>query len=82
MSNRATTVLAICAHPDDAEFSCAGTLLLLRTQGWDIHIATMTCGNCGSVEHDPNTIARTRRSEADAAHPAGVGQAIPPGFDG
>ena len=44
------TVLAIVAHPDDAEFLCAGTLTLLQRQGWQVHIATMTPGDCGTAE--------------------------------
>ena len=39
--------LAILAHPDDAEFLCAGTLVRLACErGWSIHIATMTPGDC------------------------------------
>ncbi len=62
-------VLSILAHPDDAEFLCAGTLLRLqREHGYTVHIASMTAGDCGSVEHDAQTIARLRRAEgADAA---------------
>lgn len=65
----ADTVLAILAHPDDAEFLCAGTLIRLRAErGWDVHIATMTAGDCGSNEYPPDEIARIRRQEgADAA---------------
>ena len=59
------TVLALCAHPDDAEFRCAGTLILLAQQGWQVHIATLTCGDMGSTEMMPGAIARTRRAEAE-----------------
>jgi N-acetylglucosamine malate deacetylase 1 len=60
--------LAVLAHPDDAEFLCAGTLLRLRKEhGWTIHIATMTAGDCGSAEHEPDDIARIRRGEGKAA---------------
>ena len=58
------TALSLQAHPDDAEFTCAGTLALLRQSGWDIHIATMTPGDCGSAEYDRETISRIRRAEA------------------
>ena len=34
--------LGIFAHPDDAEFMCAGTLSLLNRAGWTIHIAAIT----------------------------------------
>jgi len=60
--------LAILAHPDDAEFLCAGTLTRLRKEkGWAIHIASMTPGDCGSAEHGPEEIARIRRGEGKAA---------------
>lgn len=59
--------LALNAHPDDAEFLCAGTLALLHQQGWEIHIATMTPGDCGSVEYNREEISRIRRGEAARA---------------
>lgn len=62
-----TRVLAIHAHPDDIEFQCAGTLALLKRAGCHITIATMTPGDCGSVEHDAESIERIRRGEAQAA---------------
>jgi LmbE family N-acetylglucosaminyl deacetylase len=62
------TAIAILAHPDDAEFLCAGTLVRLKKErGWDIHIATMTPGDCGSAEYPPDEIARIRRGEGRAA---------------
>jgi LmbE family N-acetylglucosaminyl deacetylase len=61
-------VLAALAHPDDAEFLCAGTLMRLqREHGWTLHSATMTPGDCGSVEYPPEEIARIRRSEGELA---------------
>ena len=57
-------VLAFFAHPDDAEFLCAGTLALLRAQGAHIHIATMTPGDAGSAALPPAQIARLRMQEA------------------
>ncbi|MGC8642152.1 MAG: PIG-L deacetylase family protein [Isosphaeraceae bacterium] len=66
MSN-AVRVLAIHAHPDDVEFQCAGTLALLREAGCTVIIATMTPGDCGSAEHDCETIAEIRRGEAKAS---------------
>jgi N-acetylglucosamine malate deacetylase 1 len=60
--------LAVLAHPDDAEFLCAGTLIrLTRELGWTIHIATMTPGDCGSAELGPDEIATVRRGEGKAA---------------
>ena len=57
-------VLSLMAHPDDAEFACAGTLALLNQKGWQIHIATMTPGDCGSAEFDAEKISSIRRKEA------------------
>ena len=58
------TALSLLAHPDDAEFMCAGTLALLREKGWNIHTATMTPGDCGSAEYGREEISRIRKAEA------------------
>src|SRR5207249_10106237 len=64
----ADVVLSILAHPDDAEFLCAGTLCrLVREHGWQAHIASMTPGDCGSAELPPEEIGRIRRSEGARA---------------
>ena len=56
--------LACMAHPDDVEFTCSGTLALLHQQGWEIHIATMTPGDCGSDQLSREEISGMRRIEA------------------
>jgi N-acetylglucosamine malate deacetylase 1 len=56
--------LTFMAHPDDVEFTTAGTLALLHSKGWEIHIATMTPGDCGSEQLGPEEISRVRRVEA------------------
>jgi N-acetylglucosamine malate deacetylase 1 len=61
------TALAFFAHPDDAEFLCAGTLARLRAQGFVIHFATMTAGDGGSAELPPGEIAQLRLGEAAQA---------------
>ncbi|MFH1883635.1 MAG: PIG-L family deacetylase [Planctomycetota bacterium] len=58
------TILGLFAHPDDAEFMCAGTMALLHKKGWQIHIATMAPGDCGTVEYSREEISRIRRAEA------------------
>src|SRR5713101_4503333 len=61
-------VLSVLAHPDDAEFLCTGTQIrLLREHGWDVHIASMTPGDCGSAEHSAEEISRIRRGEGACA---------------
>jgi len=41
-------VLAFAAHPDDIEFSCAGTLIKLRKQGYRVGVVEFTAGEMGS----------------------------------
>lgn len=61
------TALAIAAHPDDIEFMMAGTLLLLKQQGYAIHYLNLSSGNGGSVQHDSAITARVRLAEAKQA---------------
>jgi LmbE family N-acetylglucosaminyl deacetylase len=63
----ALKALALFAHPDDAEFLCAGTLIHLADRAAAIHIATMTAGDCGSAILPAAKIARIRRKEAARA---------------
>jgi N-acetylglucosamine malate deacetylase 1 len=64
----ANVVLSVLAHPDDAEFLCAGTLYrLLHEHGWAVHIASMTPGDCGSPNLPPEEISRIRRAEGARA---------------
>ncbi|MFP4055590.1 MAG: PIG-L deacetylase family protein [Candidatus Brocadiia bacterium] len=57
-------VFAVGAHPDDVEFGCAGTLALLRQRGYQVAIATVANGDCGSTERSAIEIARIRKGEA------------------
>src|SRR5438132_5330714 len=63
----ANAVVSVLAHPDDAEFLCAGALLRLRALGWQVHIASMTPGDCGSAELPAEEISRIRRAEGATA---------------
>jgi len=40
--NKMKIVLAFGAHPDDVEFGCGGTLLLLKKMGYKITIIDLT----------------------------------------
>jgi bacillithiol biosynthesis deacetylase BshB1 len=55
-------VLAIGAHPDDAELGCGGTLALLARQGRRVGILHLTRGERGT-----RGTAEERRGEAEAA---------------
>lgn len=61
------SALAIAAHPDDIEFLMAGTLILLRRAGWEIHYFNLSTGNCGSATVAAARLRAMRRSEAQAA---------------
>jgi LmbE family N-acetylglucosaminyl deacetylase len=61
------SVLAFGCHPDDVEFSCAGTLALLKQIGWTIHVATVCGGECGSVDLSPKEIRGIRLGECKIA---------------
>ena len=61
-------ILALCAHPDDVEFFCAGTLLKYREAGHHIFIALTTSGNIGSNSIESREeVAATREQEQLAA---------------
>jgi N-acetylglucosamine malate deacetylase 1 len=59
--------IAIGAHPDDIEFHMAGTLLLLKAAGFEIHYMNVASGNLGSTEYSGAETRRVRTSEAAAA---------------
>lgn len=61
------SVLAIFAHPDDIEFVAAGTLLLLRDKGWDVHYMNVANGCCGSTVIDRLQTAAIRTEESKAS---------------
>lgn len=61
------TAIAVGAHPDDIEFSMAGTLLLLAEAGIQIHYLTLANGSLGSREFKPAQLRRIRQREAMAA---------------
>jgi LmbE family N-acetylglucosaminyl deacetylase len=59
--------LSLLAHPDDAEILCAGTLIRLADAGWEIHIATVAAGDCGTTNLTREQIAAKRKQEGIAA---------------
>lgn len=58
------TALALLAHPDDAEFLCAGTMIRLADAGWAVHIATATSGDSGTTTQTRWDISSVRTNEA------------------
>ena len=71
--------MAIGAHPDDIEFLMAGTLLLLKAAGAEIHMWNLCNGCGGTATHSREEIVRLRREEAQASAQV-AGAAIYPPF--
>lgn len=61
------SVFAIFAHPDDIEFVAAGTLLLLKDLGWDVHYMNVANGCCGSTTLSADQTASVREQESRRA---------------
>ncbi len=62
-------VLAVYAHPDDADVSCGGTLARWVRQGAEVHAVICTRGDKGTTDPSvpPLELARRRRQEARQA---------------
>jgi N-acetylglucosamine malate deacetylase 1 len=67
MASETRSVLAVGAHPDDVEIMCSGILFALRQFGYEIHVASLTLGDCGSVEYSAIEISKIRQNEAQKA---------------
>jgi LmbE family N-acetylglucosaminyl deacetylase len=63
------SALAVFAHPDDPEVSCAGTLALWADGGAAVHLVIVNRGEKGSRGRvvDPDELASTRADEVRAA---------------
>ncbi len=73
MKPKTPVALAVVAHPDDVEFMMAGTLLLLKEAGAEIHVWNLANGCLGTTKHDRAEIAAIRWQEArEAARVAGA----------
>src|SRR5262245_25129374 len=66
-SSNDKVAMAVAAHPDDIEFYMAGTLLLLRQAGFEIHYMTLASGSCGSLQHSAAKMRAVRRAESKRA---------------
>ncbi|HOS95996.1 MAG TPA: PIG-L family deacetylase, partial [Armatimonadota bacterium] len=60
-------VFALAAHPDDIDMMMAGTMLRLRSVGYELHYMTIGNGSCGTAVHTKDEIIRIRTAEARAA---------------
>lgn len=64
-----SSVLAVYAHPDDADVSCGGTLARWTASGAEVHVVVCTRGDKGSLDAttDPSELASRRALEVEAA---------------
>ena len=62
-------VMVVFAHPDDAEFTCSGTLAKWIAEGDEVTYVACTSGDKGSKDRDmnPARLALTREEEQQAA---------------
>jgi len=63
----APVIFAVHCHPDDIEFTCAGTLFRLKDAGCELHYMTVANGCVGSMTTGIEETARIRAGEARAA---------------
>jgi LmbE family N-acetylglucosaminyl deacetylase len=63
----ADRVLAVVAHPDDAELLCAGTLARARADGAAVGVCVLCAGDKGQPAEPVANLAAVRRREAAAA---------------
>ena len=60
-------LLAVVAHPDDAEYLCAGTLARAKADGAEIGICVLCQGDRGQPAPPIENLAEVRREEMAAA---------------
>lgn len=81
-SKKKIVAMAAAAHPDDIEFMMAGTLLLLKEAGAEIHMWNLADGGRGTNVYSEEEIVRIRAKEAqNSAKVAGAKWHPPVGRD-
>jgi LmbE family N-acetylglucosaminyl deacetylase len=78
-SNEFHTYMLVVAHPDDSEFSSAGTVARLKDAGKRVVLIQVTSGDKGSpdLDADPKELARTREAEMlEAARRLGMDEVV------
>ncbi len=56
-------ILGICAHPDDLEIGCGGTLIKYAKQGHKVFMCNIANGNMGHVKIMPDELRKIRAEE-------------------
>jgi len=55
-------VMAVGAHPDDVEMSCGGLVAKLASEGYEVGIADLTCGEMGSSGTEKTRMAESKKA--------------------
>ena len=66
------TILCIAAHPDDLEFTVAGTVARWTSEGRTVVFCLITTGGAGTNEHTPNPAGLIPRRESEAQEAARI----------
>ena len=75
MEDEARVALAIAAHPDDADFGCAGYASKLAADGWDVYFLVCTNGAKGTSDRAmtrERLIALRREEQREACRRLGL----------
>ncbi len=65
--NRPLRVIAICAHPDDADIKMGATAAMMADAGHYVKFLSLTNGNAGHYNQGGGVLAKRRRAEAKEA---------------
>ena len=83
LSKEFTRILCISAHPDDNEFTIAGSVARWAREGRDVVFCLVTTGGSGTNEHTPDNIGLLpirERESWDAAKILGVKDVVLLGY--
>jgi N-acetylglucosamine malate deacetylase 1 len=65
---RTLRIIALGAHPDDAELKFAGTAALFAAQGHKVKLVALTNGDVGHFSMAGGPLAQRRKAEVEACH--------------
>lgn len=66
-SNTGKQIIAIFAHPDDADSKMGGTAAMLAKRGHKVKFVSITSGDAGHQSQGGGALAKRRRAEAEEA---------------
>ncbi len=61
--------MVVVAHPDDAEFGCAGTVAAWVREGWEVYYVIVTDASGGGLDH-AEIVSQEGRAETNAIRKA------------